>query len=221
MFATIWLELVWDCNTRERRITRMSMQMIVDCLLAIVDFLSANWDRIALIGLTFGLCFVTWRLVVQTRRLVDIQVEPRISIYVEWNRSEYDYELIIANNGQGVAKNVRCQFEGDNTYFRETLHLKNATPVDELHFVRHGIEQLEPGQSYRYLIGGTSNKAFESATKKPWIFRLQYENVFGKMCNDTQIVEFTLFRGTFAPPNRLKEISTSLKQIETTLSKDR
>lgn len=192
----------------------------------IIDYVLENWDNIVLAFLTLGLCLFTWRLsvqtrhlVIQTKRLADIQIEPRISIQAEWDSSEYTYELIVANKGQGAAKNVTCKFEGDNTKFRDTLIFKNTPLVDELHFIRHGIEQFEPGQSYRYFLGSSTRDAFAHAAESPWIFRLQYENLFGEIRKDTQIVEFALFRGDFSPPSKLHEIALILKEIQELLRK--
>ena len=183
------------------------------------NYLLEHGFSIALVITSITLCFFTWRLAVETRKLGRIQVEPRVSVRAEYDRSEKAYELVIANEGRGVAKNLQCEFEGDSAHFRDSLVFKNATPVDKLHFVTHGIEQLESGQSYRYLIGGTSIEGFELAATSPWVFRLQYENDYGKKHKDLQRVEFSLFKGDFPPPNRIKEISTTLKKIHETLNK--
>ena len=182
----------------------------------IAEFLLENWHTVMLVIFTAILSWCTWRLAVETKRLGRIQIELRISIRAEWDR-EGAFDLVVSNEGCGAAKNVRCVFEGDNSYFRKTLRLKNAPLVDELHFIRCGIDHLEPEQTYRYLIGGSVSESFEAASKSPWVFRLQYENLYGEKRKDTQVVEFSLFKGDFAPPNRLKEIATSLRKICETL----
>ena len=66
---------------------------------------------------------LTWRLVTETRRMREFQMEPRVCIRVEADRTGLlGYELVIQNEGQGVAKNVRFGFEGDPTYFRNSFH---------------------------------------------------------------------------------------------------
>ena len=182
----------------------------------IAEYLLENWHTVMLVIFTAILSWCTWRLAVETKRLGRIQIEPRISIRAEWDREEA-YDLVVSNEGCGAAKNVRCVFEGDNSHFRNTLLLKNAPLVDELHFIRYGIDHLEPGQTYRYLIGGSGAESFEAASKSPWVFRLQYENLYGEKRKDTQVIEFSLFKGDFAPPNRLKEVATSLREIHKTL----
>ena len=182
----------------------------------IAEFLLKNWHTVMLVVFTAILSWFTWRLAVETKRLGRIQIEPRISIRAEWDR-EGAFDLVVSNEGLGVAKNVRCSFEGDNSHFRKTLILKNTPLVDELHFIRCGIDHLESGQTYRYLIGGSVAESFDAASKSPWKFRLQYENLYGEKHKDTQVVEFSLFKGDFASPNRLNEIATSLKEIHKAL----
>lgn len=192
--------------------TQMIAEFLLENSLTVLTFM--------LVICTAILSWFTRCLAAETKRLRQIQMEPRISIRAEWDREEA-YDLVVSNGGSGPAKNVRCvDFEGDNSHFRKTLKLGNAPLVDELHFIKHGIDHLEPGQTYRYLIGGSgSPESFEAASQSPWIFRLQYENLYGEKRKDTQIIEFSLFKGDFAPPNRLKEIATSLRRICETLEK--
>lgn len=180
-------------------------RILTECLLG-------NWQTTGLVIFTATLCFFTWRLAVETKMLGRIQIEPRVSIRAEWDR-EGSYDLVVSNTGYGPAKDVKCDFKGDNSHFRKTLRLGNAPLVDELHFIRCGIDHLEPGQTYRYLIGGVDPDSFEAASMSPWLFRLQYKNLKGDKIKDTQVVEFTLFKGDYAPTNRMKEIVTSLEKI--------
>lgn len=184
------------------------------------EFLLENWHNLALIFLTAVLSLSTWRLTVETRRLGQIQVEPRVSIRTEWDRDEA-YELVISNEGLGVAKDIRFTFEGDSTHFHRTLLSVDAPPLEELHFMKQGIDQLESKQTYRYLIGGYVSDELVSGMKGPWIFGLEYKNLFGKTIKDKQVIEFSLFGGNIPPPNRLKEISTHLGKIHQTLDKRR
>ena len=95
-----------------------------------------------------------------------IQIEPRVSVRAEWDR-EGSYDLVVSNTELGPAKNVKCDFEGDNTHFLNTRVLGNAPLVDQLHFVSCGIDHLEPGQTCRYLIGGVASlEKIHYATEK-------------------------------------------------------
>ena len=63
---------------------------------------------------------LTSRLVTETRRMREVQTEPRVSIRVEVDHTgRPGYELTIRNEGQGAAKNVKFEFEGDPSYFSQ------------------------------------------------------------------------------------------------------
>lgn len=157
---------------------------------------------------------LTWRLVSETRRMREVQTEPRVSIRVEADHAgHHGYELVIQNNGQGVAKNVRFEFEGDPTYFRNSWVDRSPPEINELSVIRDGLDFLEPGQVYRFPLGTVSPKEYERAVEAPWTFRTQYESLYGKPKTDTYIVDFSQFRGMFFEPNHLREIADHIKEV--------
>ena len=94
-----------------------------------------NWNDIVILvfsGLvaasTVIYAFLTWKLVTETRQLRRAQTEPRVTVRVESTRSGGNgKELVIRNEGQGPAKGVSFTFEGDPTYFRNSI-LSNPPP---------------------------------------------------------------------------------------------
>ena len=157
---------------------------------------------------------LTWRLVTETRRMREFQTEPRVCIRVEADRTgRLGYELVIQNEGQGVAKNVRFRFEGDSSYFRNSWVNRNPPAIDELPIIKNGLDYLEPNQSYRFLLGTVSNEEFERSIEAPWTFHTQYESLYGKNKSDTYVVDFSLFSGMFFESNHLKEISGHMKSL--------
>ncbi|MDE0141694.1 MAG: hypothetical protein OXI80_13315 [Caldilineaceae bacterium] len=147
-------------------------------------------------------------------------VEPRVSVRVELDSSgHHGYELVIANEGQGVAKNVRFKFEGDPTYFRDSFVTGGPPTVDQLPVIKNGLEFLEKDQNIRIPIGTVSNEEYERAAKSPWTFKVKYENLYGKNRKVTHTVDFSLLRGTFFMPNRLKEIAENLESISKGIGK--
>ena len=163
---------------------------------------------------------LTWRLVSETRRMREAQTEPRVSIRIELDRSgNHGYELVISNEGPGVAKNVRFEFEGDPSYFRKSF-VRGVWPmVDQLPVIKDGLDYLERGQTIRFPIGTVSEEEFDRAAESPWHFRVRYENLHGKQRNVTHTLDFSLLRGTVFVPNRLKEMSQHLKYIRKDLNR--
>ena len=131
----------------------------------------------------------------------------------------HGYELVIRNEGEGVARNVRFEFEGDSSYFRESFIRGVLPTVDQLPIITDGLPYLEPGQTFRFSLGTVSEKEFNRAAGDPWIFQVQYENLFGEQRKDIYPLDFSQFRGMFFAPNRLVEISQHLDSIRKDLNR--
>ena len=157
---------------------------------------------------------LTWRLVTETRRMREVQTEPRVSIRIEADRTGLlGYELVIQNEGQGLAKNVRFEFEGDPSYFRNSWVNRRPPAVNDLPIIKNGLDYLEPNQSYRFPLGTVSSEEFERAIEAPWTFRIHYESLYGKRKSDTYVVDFSQFSGMFFESNYLKEIAEHMKAV--------
>ena len=157
---------------------------------------------------------LTWKLVSETRRLREVQTEPRVNIRVEADHTgRPGYELTIRNEGQGVAKNVSFEFEGDPSYFRNSWVHRSPPEINELPVIRDGLDYLEPNQVYRFPLGTVSPEEYERAVETPWTFRTQYESLYGNPRTDTYIVEFSQFRGMIFDSNHLKEIAEHMKAV--------
>ena len=165
-------------------------------------------------GATAAYALLTWRLVSETRRLREVQTEPRVSIRVEADHTGHPgYELVVENDGHGVAKNVRFEFEGDPSYFRNSWVTRQPPAIDELPIIKNGLDYLEPNQAYRFPLGTVSSDEYERATETPWTFRTRYESLYGKRKTDTYIVDFSQFRGMLFESNHLKEIAKHMEAV--------
>ncbi len=165
-------------------------------------------------GATAVYALLTWRLVSETRKLREVQTNPRISIRVETDHTGHPgYELVIENNGHGAAKNVQIEFDGDPSYFRSGWAHGHPPVIDELPIIKNGLDYLEPNQAYRFPLGTVSPDEYERATEAPWTFRTQYESLYGKRRTDIYIVDFSQFRGTFFEPNHLREIADHMSAV--------
>ena len=163
---------------------------------------------------TGAYAFLTWKLVSETRRLREVQTEPRVSIRVEADHTgRPGYELVVENNGHGTARNVTFEFDGDPSYFRSSWVNRRPPVIDELPVIKNGLDFLEPNQVYRFPLGTVSSEEYERAAATPWTFRTQYESLFGKRRTDTYVVDFSQFRGMLFEPNHLKEITDHMKAV--------
>ncbi len=158
---------------------------------------------------------LTWKLVSETRTLRKAQTDPRVSVRVQANHTGHPgYELIIRNDGQGVAKSVRFEFEGDPSYFRSSWVGRPPPAINELSIIKDGLDYMEPNQVFRFPLGTVSSREFERAVEAPWTFRTQYEGLDGKRKTDTYTVDFSQFRGMFFDRNYLGQITTHVDSIQ-------
>ena len=158
-----------------------------------------NWNDIVILvfsGLvaasTVIYAFLTWRLVSETRELRQAQTEPRISIRAEFSdRAAHGaLELVIRNEGQGAARDIKFRFQGDPNHFVET---GISVPVDQIPVIRDGLPYLGPNQRFDMIMGWLRAESFRHASKNPWTFYITYENHLGKPNQEVYVVDFSQF----------------------------
>ena len=116
---------------------------------------------LVLVIATTVLAFTTWVLSKETRRMREFQEAPRLSIRVERTSESSKYlNLVLRNEGHGVAKNVRFgDFEGHPLSYSEgvvsTIGVRNV--VDQTLFEK-GVMQWESGQTFTFLLGSPLHK---------------------------------------------------------------
>ena len=164
---------------------------------------------------TGAYALLTWRLVSETRRLREVQTEPKISVRLELAEhvESGGLELVFRNEGQGPAKNIQFKFQGDPTYF---IGHGQQLPIDQVPVIRNGLPYLGPGQSFRFLLGWLFGEAFDRANQEPWIFQIDYENQASKSKEDTYLLDFSQFAGLIVgggpPLVRIEKHLDSLKK---------
>ena len=156
--------------------------------------------------------FLTWKLVSETRRMRRAQTEPRVSLRVE--PAFRGMELVIRNEGQGTAKNIRFDFEGDAYYFEDPLRVgpdgQRVAVIEQLSVIKDGLPYLEPRQTLRYFLG---RPELNNIGQDPWIFHSKYESLSGDLKEDTYIVDFSQFKGVAYDMDWLGDIAESLRRI--------
>ena len=143
---------------------------------------------------TGAYAFLTWKLVSETRRLREVQTEPKISVRLELAEhvESGGLELVFRNEGHGPAKNIRFRFQGDPTHF---IGHGQQQPMDQVPVIKNGLAYLGPGQRFGFLLGWLFGKAFARASREPWTFHIDYENLSGKSKKDTYLLDFSQFEG--------------------------
>ena len=105
---------------------------------------------------------LTWRLVGETRRMREVQTEPKVSVFLELNEHVGNVmDFVIHNIGQGPAYNIRFTFQGDPIYFGEDRL------IDQLPVARNGLNYLGPNQTFRFVLGGLSERPLTTPFRIP------------------------------------------------------
>ena len=143
-------------------------------------------------GCTLLYCCLTGWLAWETRRMRQLQTEPRISIRAEYSTrtASGGMELVIRNEGQGVARNIKFTFEGDPNHF---VGSGSLIPVDQIRAIRDGLSHLGPSQRFDIIIGWLDDEKYVHAKQNPWIFHVLYENQIGETKEDHYVVDFSEF----------------------------
>ena len=160
---------------------------------------------------------LTWKLVSETRRMREVQTEPRVSVRLELAEGvgHGGIELVIRNEAQGPAQNIQFGFEGDPTYFTEN---GLEQPIDQIPVIKNGLPYLGPSEHFRILLGWLFGKSFERASQKPWTFHIEYENQLRKPQSCSYTLDFSQFSGLIVgsgPP--LVKIEKHLEAIQKNL----
>ena len=175
-------------------------------------FLSA-----ALVITTIVLALATGTLVRETKRMREFQETPRLSIRVEKTGENGTFlNLVLRNEGQGVAKNVRFgDFKGcPLSYSEGTKRAIGVSNVIDQPLFKKGVVQWESGQTYTFLLGSALHEDFKIAAQSPWIFHVQYESMSGMKFNEVLEVDLNFLLGPYISEfNHLKTISETLSEI--------
>ena len=179
----------------------------------------------ALVIATVVLALATGTLVRETKRMREFQETPRLSIRVEQTGETGKYlNLVLWNEGQGVAKNVRfSDFKGHPISYSEGVEqaIGVSNVIDQPLF-KKGLMQWGSGQTFTFLLGSALHEDFAIAAQSPWIFHVQYESMSGMKFNEVLEIDLSFLLGPYIPEvNHLKTISETLSEIHKAVSRPR
>lgn len=150
-------------------------------------------------------------LVSETRKLRQVQTEPRIEITVDaLDFAVNIVRLCIRNIGEGPAKNVKFEASVvDGGEVAESLLEQFLSP----NFFKTGLRYFGPGQ-FRFSGYTQSNKDFEAKASSVLCFKVTYESVTGKKYKEEIVVDMAELRGRYqlGKPN-LYSIAKSMEKI--------
>ncbi len=187
-------------------------------LAELIDFLNKNAGALtlsftAVVALsTVAYALLTWRLVSETRRMRQVQTEPKIEITVK--PLEFAVNILrlhIRNIGLGPALAVRFSPRVVSGGDAAQALLGEFT---ETNFFKVGLAYLGPSQEL-YSHYTQMNQNHDAKIASVIAFDIQYKGVTGKTYSDTIIIDMSEQKGTYqlGRPS-LHAIAQSLEKIQ-------
>ena len=183
-----------------------------------IEFLNNNSGVLMLIFTamvaisTVVYAFLTWRLVSETRKLREVQTEPKIHITLE----SLDFainvvRLNIKNIGLGPASDL--QFDPAVISGGESAE-KLLQEFTSPNFFKTGLRHFSPGQNIHSRDTQVTDD-FEGKSASTLSFKLRYKSATGKQYNDEIIIDMSEIKGTsqLGKPN-LYSIAKSLEKMQ-------
>ena len=154
---------------------------------------------------------LTWRLVSETRRLREVQTEPKIHITL----NSLDFlinitRLKIENIGLGSARNLKIDPLAISGGESAQRLLEDFTKSN---FFKTGLRHFGPGQII-YSLYTDMRQDLEGKAASVLSFKLHYENDFGEKYEDEIIIDMSEMKSDYRFKPHLYEIAKSLEAIQ-------
>lgn len=151
---------------------------------------------------------LTWKLVDETRKMREIQTEPKIAVTAEIHEKHFNFmNLKIQNIGLGPAYNIRLSLLKDFEYDLGEF-------VSEMGFIKNGIRYLFPGQKIETFLTSMLED-YERKIKDSFEIEVIYQNAHGKDIRDVYEISFSYFMGlSKLGASSSEKISRSIDKIE-------
>lgn len=119
-----------------------------------------------------------------TQIMAEAQIQPQLSVEVEWGEKPKVLYMALKNVGRGVAKNVQFR----NVVDFEIIRGKKLSDVS---FIKNGIKYVPLNQEYRTWISILKHPTQSYATLH---FVMSYEDVLGKKYEEEVHIDLESFR---------------------------
>lgn len=194
----------------------------------IIDFLNQNNGAITVIFstvvaiATVVYAILTWKLVSETRKMREVQTEPKISATIQADERYINWiNLIIQNIGLGPAYNIKFELNPDfvDENIPDVENLDEFFKLSEVGFIKNGLPYFAPNQKIQFFLTNIAED-FKKKLETPFEIKIIYENSIHKSYSDLYKIDFSQQRRlnqVGKPP--IYEISKNLENIGKTLEK--
>lgn len=138
---------------------------------------------------TVAYVLLTRSLVSETKKLREVQTEPKISVIIQPDERYINWiNLVIQNIGLGPAYNLQFQVYPD---FEEK---ERKFKVSEIGFIKNGLRYMAPNQKLQTFLTNTGEN-FEQKCEKSFTMKIAYQNAVEKTYNDEYLIDFSQQKG--------------------------
>jgi hypothetical protein len=160
---------------------------------------------------------LTWKLVIETRKMREFQISPDINIYFEPSQTDVSLiHLVFKNCGQGYARNVKFEvLKNFENYDSNSFDIKNTGLIQD------GIDNFYSNQSFKFFFTDLT-KNTQSKKADHLLIRTTFEDINGKKnSKDTKLSlnQFSMIGLIEPPDNYIGRISYELHEIRKILIK--
>jgi len=163
---------------------------------------------------------LTWKLVSETRKMREVQTEPKISANIQADERYINWiNLIIQNIGLGPAYNVKFEVNPDfeDRNIPDVEDASRHFKLSEVGFIKDGLPYFAPDQKLQFFLTNLA-ESFEEKLKMAFEIKITYENSIHKLYSDSYLIDFSQQRRlnqVGEPP--IYTISKKIESIDTTL----
>lgn len=127
---------------------------------------------------------LTGKLVGETKRMREVQTEPKVWIRIQ-PREEWInlVDFIIHNIGLGPAYNIRFEISPDFEYTQGKF-------LSELNLIKNGLKFLAPNQKLQFFLTSMVED-FKQKTETPFAVKVKFQNSVGSNFEETYVVDFS------------------------------
>lgn len=161
---------------------------------------------------TMVYAILTWKLVTVNEKMMELQIEPNISVFLQPKEGDiYFVEMVIKNIGNGPAYNITFNVDPDFEY-GENKYLSEKGCFQKLNY-------LPPGKEFKFFLTSLLEDTERKLNTK-FDVKVKYYDKFDRPASEIFTIDFSEFDGLTQvgePP--LKEIANNTSNISKNIKK--
>jgi len=166
------------------------------------------------VGISTGVyAFLTWKLVSETKKMREVQTEPRVWVGI-YTREESIHlkDLVIQNIGMGPAYNITFEIIPDFEYL-------NGKFLSNLNLFKDGLRYLAPNQKVQFFLTNMLEN-WDKKIKTPFNVGVYYQNSLGRKLEDHYTIDFSLLVGlAYVGEPPLQKIAKNVEEMQKDLGR--